>query len=274
MVDQNRITNWLLDHKSQTQPVYTQYDWPKSYLSGVFDFGVSINMSGIESEGRGLATNPALAIEKASAEAIERWICKALNISSVGVAVSGEKSARIHADFEAFERYYLNEHIRLNVPLHLITTDNINESQDLLNLLRQLEIQNEDTKVSFYRMNTLTDQFGVVCSIVNDNDTVYGFALTSNLVSALQKSFFEALPNYAAIKIPSLLKVDEIPWHLQDSFLNKLNPLLKTDFNTTKHQIFNQPKLAIEKIDIFQLPELVGCPIDPMRVHLQEFVND
>jgi hypothetical protein len=276
MADKNRITHWVLNHKNQTQPVYTQYDWPDTYLSGIYDFSASIEMRGIKAEGRGLAANPELAIEKASAEAVERWICKALNIPSVGVAVSGEKSARVHAEYEALERYYLKEHIRLDIPFNLTSTEDISSHQTLLSLLRQFNAQNKETKVSFFRMNISEGRFGVICSIIDDNSSVFGFSLTANLESALQKSFFEALPNYEAMKNPDYHKLTDLPWHLQNSFVYKIAPLLVPDNKNleVKSFTFKQPKLEIEKIDISQFAELNDCPIEPVRVHILEAVND
>jgi ribosomal protein S12 methylthiotransferase accessory factor YcaO len=110
MANQESIARWVLNNKRVLNPSLVQYDWPSRYLNGVYDFSVSVAVDGVEGLGRGLDRDRDLALEKACAEAIERYVCHRLGIDSIGVAVSGESDAGTHAELETLERYYFDQH--------------------------------------------------------------------------------------------------------------------------------------------------------------------
>src|SRR6185437_2300039 len=100
------------------------------YFSGLHDFEARIEVSGVAVVGRGIDFDPELAVEKASSEAIERLICNRLNISSEGFAIGGRRGADEHAKNEALERYYFNEHLRMQKPFRSIDSPIINGLSD------------------------------------------------------------------------------------------------------------------------------------------------
>lgn len=271
MVDKNTITNWLLFHKDLFKLSYTQYDWPDRYLPGLHDFSCHIEFGKIKSEGRGISSDPDLAIEKASAEAIERYICLKLNIPSIGVAVSGEKSALIHAENEAMERFYLKNHIDLQVPFKKINlTDPLIIS--ISNLINKFTSTNKDVGVNFYQMNTSYNKFGLICSIQNlkSNSYTFGFSFGSEYQKVFEKCFLEAIPNFAAIN-------DEVressqterPWHLSDNFKRQLLPLFAASMEIpNKVYEFDPPQVEVKSINMDQFPEVHNCPINPVHVKI------
>jgi hypothetical protein len=120
MANTNPITKWLISRKELFNLSFTQYGWPERYLPALYDFTAQISVNGISSQGRGTDFIAEVAIEKASAEAIERYLCKVLKMDSIGFSVSGFVSATEHAKFEALERYYLNRHLDLKIPFRRI----------------------------------------------------------------------------------------------------------------------------------------------------------
>lgn len=235
------------------------------------DFSCHIEFGKIKSEGRGISSDPDLAIEKASAEAIERYICLKLNIPSIGVAVSGEKSALIHAENEAMERFYLKNHIDLQVPFKKINlTDPLIIS--ISNLINKFTSTNKDVGVNFYQMNTSYNKFGLICSIQNlkSNSYTFGFSFGSEYQKVFEKCFLEAIPNFAAIN-------DEVressqterPWHLSDNFKRQLLPLFAASMEIpNKVYEFDPPQVEVKSINMDQFPEVHNCPINPVHVKI------
>lgn len=296
MAYKNAITRWLLNNKHLMALSFTQYDWPSNYLQGVYDFSAQIDFNGIQSEGRGIGFNPELALEKASAEAIERYICQKLKISSVGVAVSGANSSLDHASLEALERYYLNKHLKQEIPLHQID-EVLYLDFKIATILKDFKLQNnlkklnKKTEVFFFRMQTPNDLFGIVCVIRSIGELEmrwekiysYGFSVSKHFNHSLEKAFLEALPNFIALLENRYRNHLKKPWHLSLDFSEKINSLLFGN-DENKFYFYNSqynpnkiiyPILEILKIKWDQFPELKDCPIDPIQVTYadKEFVD-
>lgn len=270
MAYQNPITNWLIRRKDQFKLSYTQYEWPERYGLDLHDFSAQIEFGNLTSNGRGLSTHPEVAIEKASAEVIERYICQKLGIPSTGVAVSGESSSLIHAENEALERYYLNQHLKRKIPLaHFdLGTENLS----LITLIAQIQKRVPSTDLDFFRMQTMEGKFGLVCSIQNKINAVhsFGFSFGTDLRKVFAHSLYEALPNFVALCDDTLDASDsERPWHLKKVFRENIISLLKTDIDSQKLQVsIAAPQLKLESIGLDRFPELEGCPISPIRVQI------
>lgn len=286
MAHQNKIAKWVIQNKLRLQPVFTSFDWPARYrLNGCFDVRLRINCAGINAEGRGIALDSELAIEKASAEAIERWLCTHLGLSTVGVAVAGSESAEIHAANEILERFYLSDHIRLGQPFLWIGSSTLTESSALSALVKELLDSNRAARVDFFRMNTGPRRAGVVCRISESGlpETALGFALSNSLEKSMQHAFLEALPNWFAIKdLPAReqsigknklgFDSNHLPWHLSESFLDKIQPLLTDTDCRQPFAPIAEPNVQIERINIsangIGQSLLHDCPINPVRAIL------
>lgn len=280
MANSNPITKWLISRKELFKLSFTQYGWPEKYLPTLHDFTAEISMNGISCQGRGTDTNAEIAIEKAAAEAIERYLCKILKMDSIGFSVSGSVSALEHAKFEALERYCLNRHLHLNLPFHRIDESNVDPS--LMYLIRQFEENSSPTFVSFHQMHTSANEYGVVCFIEDTKLNIFsfGFAYDDNLNKSLKRSLLEAIPNFAAIKenetSAAPLKSSQtnsrtkMPWHLDREFYSQIVPLLFESKEGSSpridHNHFEKIEFEILKSDISILPELDGCPIDPVKI--------
>ncbi len=284
MANTNPITKWLISRKELFNLSFTQYGWPERYLPALYDFTAQISVNGISSQGRGTDFIAEVAIEKASAEAIERYLCKVLKMDSIGFSVSGFVSANEHAKFEALERYYLNRHLELKIPFLRIDERAIEAT--LVQTIDQLEDNSQSTFVSFHQMQTPIHEYGIVCIIEDTKLNVFsfGFAFSKNLDHSLKKSFVEAIPNFAALKekafsstisnsLPNIL-LENKPWHLSQSFYSQILPLIFVDSDVLNSKSENknveEPELETLQIKFDTLPELNDCPIDPVKVCIKK----
>jgi len=236
MANQTPLAAWLYSNREVLTPKFKELNWSKRLGLDLFDFSTRVTINGIESEGRGVDENRNLALEKSVSEAIERHICKSLDIDSVGVAVMGNIDPKNHAKYEALERYFLQKHLK--------TKSTFERFRNFQSELVQRFLQsNHRTSVSFYRMKTPRDFFGIICLIQNDSKKSLGFALTESEQKSVKKAFCEALPNFAWMMKAELLEIQSKPWHVEEEFLNKIMPLL----------INNESE---KRIDAFALPTL------------------
>jgi hypothetical protein len=186
------------------------------------------------------------------------------------VALSGKNSAAEHAMNEALERYFLFEHIQKGQAFYRVSREIIFNFKSLAAVTIHFKERNNLSEVNFYKMATPTGTNGIVCIIIDkNNNSICGFSYSDNLEKALLKSFYEALPNFAAIQDQNTKSLDkESVWHIEAEFLNKLIPLLNQSYEEETSFIFELPEICLKKIDISQFAELTGCPIDPVRAEV------
>lgn len=278
MANTNPITRWLLSKKDLFQLSITQYGWTDKYLPLVYDFTAQIEFGAIKVCGRGTDFNSETSIEKASAEAIERYLCKKLKMTSTGLSVSGRSSSLEHARNEALERFYLSSHLELRQPLARFP-DTIIEAQDIMSIVKEFKDRTSPTFVSFHQMSTPSNDYGIVCFIEETKSNIFsfGFSYGQNFEYSLQSAFLEAVPNFIALKENRELSTvgfqtlsrDNRPWHLSDKFHSQLTPLLLSDHSigTANLKSFVEyPNLDVTEINVESLKELSGCPIVPVKV--------
>ena len=264
MANQTRLTQWVLKHKTMLNPSFTEFNWPTRYFNGLSDFEAVLSIDGLTAIGRGIDANKELAIEKASSEAIERLICQRLCISSVGVAISGEVSSETHAQCEALERYYFDEHIKLNQPFILI------KSKSTEKLINQFKKQNDNATLEFYKMATPAPSFGIVCKIsCEQKNPLLGLSLDTDFERALNKSLNEALVKYARLMdspgtFHQEINANKDMWLCDTVFLNSIESLFNNQAKDSS--LISLPALSIKKLDISSIRELEGCPIDPIHI--------
>lgn len=284
MANTNPITKWLISRKEIFNLSFTQYGWPERYLPTLYDFTAQISANGFTSQGRGTDFSAEVAIEKASAEAIERYLCKVLKMDSVGFSVSGFVSATEHAKFEALERYYLNRHLKIKIPFRRIDESAIDAT--LMQMINQLEENSPSTFVSFHQMHTPINEYGVVCFIEDTKLNVFsfGFAFSNNLGHTLKRSFIEAIPNFAAQKEKELTArtktsfsthlQENKPWHLSQKFHSQMLPLIFDGSDLVNTKLENEKFEVLEfetlQINLDAVPELDTCPIDPVKVVIKK----
>jgi len=267
MANKTPLATWLYSKRTELNPRFREFNWPGKFLPGLFDFSTTIVWNGIQAEGRGVDARRGIALEKSVAESIERLICKTDGFDSVGFAVAGTHDPTLHAQFEALERYFLEQHIESRSPFQFI------ESSEAFS--KEFRSLNVGAEISFYRMATPENLFGLVCSIASPNHAnSLGFALSESLEDSFLRATLEALPNYAWLNDKDsdvgYEGAESIPWHVGADFLAKINPLLKIT-NAPENRIctFEIPKL--QKVDVphSTISILRDAPIQTARFTVQ-----
>lgn len=268
MANKTPLATWLYSKRQELNPRFREFNWPSKYLPGVFDFSTTVVWNGIEAEGRGVDALREVALEKSVAEAIERLICKFQQFDSVGFAIAGTHDPLLHAQHEALERYFLNRHIEGRLPFQLI------EESELVS--NQFRISNPDAKISFYRMATPDEMFGIVCSMnLPAKARSLGFALSDTLENSVRRATLEALPNYAWLADKDMRHEydgsESMPWHIDTDFVTKIDLLLGTNSKPeTQRDIFDIPKLQKLDVPYAVISILKDAPIQAARFVVQE----
>lgn len=267
MANKTSLAAWLYSNRQALNPRFKEFSWPERFLSGLFDFSTVLTWDGIEAEGRGVDTRREIALEKSVAEAIERLICKALGFDSIGYAAAATIDPMPHARFEALERFYLEKHNQTHTPFQKITAT--------CELAKTFRNQNPNSEISFYRMATPDDIFGVVCLIesLQSQKRSLGFALSDSLDNCLRRSLLEAMPNFAwLIEKNTNVEITEpaTPWHIDSDFLEKIVPLLKRKENSGDQICtFQIPILKNVEVSHSQITILKDAPLRTSRFVLQ-----
>ena len=246
MANKTSLAAWLYSNRQALSPRFKEFSWPERFLSGLFDFSTVLTLDGVEVEGRGVDTSREIALEKSVAEALERLICKNQGFDSVGFAVAATINPTTHARFEALERFYLGKHIQTKTSFKKITAN--------CQLAELFQAQNSNSEISYYRMATPENIFGVVCLIesLQNQQRSLGFALSDSLDNCLRRSLLEALPNFAwLIEKDTDIRTTEptTPWHIGSDFLKEIVPLLETKEN------------SVEQTGTFQIPGLKNVDV-------------
>ncbi|GIL16878.1 MAG: hypothetical protein BroJett040_06290 [Oligoflexia bacterium] len=261
MANHTPLASWLYSKRTQLNARFREFNWPSRIFPGVFDFETTISWKGIEANGRGVDSSREIALEKSVAEAIERLICLTLGFDSVGFAIAGTHDPSQHAKNECLERFFLNEHLKNGTSLYNATVD-FPEAE-------KLKILAPTAEVSFYRMNTPKNLFGISCRIhlADSKKTSLGFALSETLDHAARRSFFEALPSFAWLASDEKLELNELPWHLKTEFIEKLESLFAEDDRLKADQM-KSPSLSSIELDLTSLPIFEGAPIQTARYQI------
>lgn len=215
MAYQTLASAWLYSNRSFFDVQFFEKSWPKKYELPYFDFEVVGFFSGDKRIGRGVDRVREVALEKACAEFLENSICLENQVSSVGASLTSYQGHGNHALNEAYERYYLDRHIELKIPLLQQQTRN-----------NYLSGSSLSPQIEFYKFNSAYEHHGILCKISDDqkNFNSYGFSYSDSLEASFEKSFIEALPNFLYL----IEKGDKelLPWQLTQDFSNQINPLL------------------------------------------------
>lgn len=252
MANQTPLASWLYSKKAELNPRFKEFNWPDQVFPGVFDFETKISWGSIEVDGRGVDYKREIALEKSAAEAIERLICKTLNFDSVGLAVAGTHNPSEHAQFEVWERYYLNRHLEQKQPLARVEFES-SETKKFTSV-------NPNATLEFYRMKTPGNLFGIICRMVSLSSKAvsYGFSLSESLDNSVRRSMLEALPSFAWLISGDT--ASEIPWHIESNFVERLNSLL-VDKTAFVPEASLPPQLSKIDVPLDNVSILLDAPI-------------
>lgn len=215
MAHQTLASAWLYSNRSAFDVQFFEKGWPKKYDFPYFDFEVVGIVSGEKRIGRGVDRARDVALEKASAEFLENLICLDNQVSSVGASLTSYQGFEKHALNEAYERYYLDQLLELEIPL--LRQQTRSKYSSGLTLSPQIE---------FYKFNGAYEQHGILCKISQEdkNFNSYGFSYSNSIDVSLEKSFIEALPNFLYLNEKG--ENELLPWQLTQDFNNRICPLL------------------------------------------------
>lgn len=259
MANKTPLATWLYSKRLELNPRFKEFNWPARVFPDLYDFSTTISWNGVEAKGRGVDSSREIALEKSVAEAIERLICKSLGFVSVGFALAGTHDPADHAKFEAMERFFLKQHLDSKIPFHQISI----ETEDVQKF-RQL---NPKSTISFFRMQTPPEFYGVVCSMksAEGDATAVGFGLSDSLEKSMQRSMREALPNFAWFTEEDKDPVEELPWHIDQKFLARMEPLFTTAVNEPQNLRPAMPSLSRIDVEKSAIAILSNAPIQMAR---------
>lgn len=220
MAYQTQLTQWLYKNKSALNAQFKELNWAQDYGMPIYDFQTQISYNDITVRGRGIDLNRHVAFEKSIAESVEFLICLFNGVQSSGTAVGSGFDPSFHAQHECLERYFLNYHLKHNLGFAKLE----HESQ----LVKDFSRKNPNMEINFYKMNTEENFQGVICKVGNPQKliTSFGFALSEDQNTSIEKSFLEALPNMAWLE-KNKTNIDKNIWQLQPEFVTKINSLIQ-----------------------------------------------
>lgn len=268
MAHKTPLATWLYLNRSVLAPTFTEFKGTGELVPGLFDFSTKIMWQGTEIEGRGVDNRREIAFEKSVAECIERIICAAKNINSIGLAVSGGSHCpQTHAQFEALERFYLDEHLEKKIQLSEVKSDVI--------LANTFLAMNPECEVRFFQMATPTNLYGLVCQISDAERKSFGFALSDSMENSQRRSFLESIPSFCWLKNKKEFNHSElsVPWQISKEFIAIISPLLGT---TLVNNFCNSylPTLIAEEINYSNIPILKSAPLKVSKFKVTNIRGD
>ncbi|MBL7670305.1 MAG: hypothetical protein JNM39_07445 [Bdellovibrionaceae bacterium] len=264
MANKTPLASWLYSKRQELNPRFKEFNWPARVFPGLYDFSTTVSWNGVEAGGRGVDSQREIALEKSVAEAIERLICKSLGFDSVGFALAGTHDPSDHARFEAMERFFLKWHLENRIPFSQVSVEN----EDA----QKFRSQNPDAELSFFRMQTPSQLFGIVCSLKmkKTQSTALGFGLSNSLAKSIQHSFREALPNFAWLMDEDRNIEFEMPWHIDTKFLLQIEPLLARESRDEETLLLDMPSLTRLEVEKSKISVLSNAPIQTARFLVAE----
>lgn len=262
MAYQTVATRWLLGKKDQIDVSFVEHKWNIGPSFPYTDIEVLIRLDDKHTvTGRGTDLVGDIALEKASSEAIERWCCHILNISTVGCAVhSHRESAELNSKNEFAERFAFNKLKSKDIKPKALQSK---KTQELFGNLAKFYPGSE---VLFFELVTFTPDKTVLCLILDENTPIsLGLALEAREDSAVQKSFTEALRNYVSYKTDASLFFNSIQksmdfWCCNPEFLNQLLGLIKMDVEISSVAMLKPITKTLTR-SISEIVQIADCPL-------------
>jgi hypothetical protein len=271
MAHQTPIVRWMLDNRDRVKPSFIQYDWPSRYLNGLSDFSTTISIGGIQSIGRGVDADRELALEKSAAEAVERYICQALQMDSEGFAVSGDPDANAHAKRETLERYYFRQHRVKRLPFMSMNASLVLPQ----GIVEEFENRNGDSgELSLSKMASSSPFQGFVAILHFEGKPIcLGISLNHDSQRAANSAFNEAMINFARFRDdPIRFEEERLAnsdcWNCDPRILSEIDSLSQAaEINVAS---IAAPQLVPVNLDISQVEDLHDCPITPVKFTARE----
>ncbi len=243
-------TRWLLAQKSSLDVSFIEHKDIRAFMPNVTDIEVKISISGVIHSGRGTHPIGDLALEKASSEAIERWCCHKLRVSTVGCAIHSIKErAELNARSEFLERFLFDQFF----------------SKTISTLSSKIDPLGPSASINFYEL-TKTTIGSVVLALVFDSDKpiCLGLALEENIEQGFRKASIEALRNYSVYKSDrnyflQTAANDHNLWCCDSLFLKNIAEHLKA--TTASNQSLEIPAMKNSIQPVSEILRIGDCPL-------------
>jgi hypothetical protein len=276
MADHERLSQWVLSTAKDLNLRVTKLDWIDSYYKGYSDIAVNIEIDSKIYEGRGADIDSTVALMKGVTEAIERFVCRANNISSIGVAGHyNQDAAKENSLLESIERSSISTHFIQKIGMKLKSTESIS--------INTKDFGKVALKVHQFQMNAPEKCFGVFTLAEGIDSSfeiggIMGASVARNPEDALMKSSIECFRNVAALSMHSQASVsfDQFKKIKKPSSKDSQNLLFNQQYCKTLLDIFLHSK-AIEESRTVSLENpifesldyssdvLSGCPLKFVR---------
>lgn len=251
MAHKTVATRWLLSKKDLLNVSFVEHKDTHNLLLNLTDIEVKISVGGLIFSGRGTDSIGDIALEKASSEAVERWCCHKLEISTVGCAIrSTKEDAEKNSVSEFIERFYFDHF--LESPLH---TPNL-----------KTEPIGSASQIKYYEL-IKTEYGSVILSLVVDSrkPICLGLAFEKERQDGFKKSAIEALRNYAVYKenkssFQKVVDEDHNLWCCNPDILEKIFEKLSSPPATSKAFV-EIPKFKSSAQNVASILGIQDCPL-------------
>lgn len=201
MANLERLSQWVLGSAKDLNLQVTKLDWISDYYKDHLDIAVKMEIDAKTYEGRGSDVDSTLALMKGVTEAVERFVCRTNNVSSIGVAGHYDlELAKNNALLEFIERTSIWNHYSNKIGMKPISVHHIS--------VMTKDFGAVSLKVHQFQMNTPQGYFGVFTLAEGltsgfEIGGIMGASVCRNYDEALKKSSIECLRNVAALSVHS-----------------------------------------------------------------------
>lgn len=252
MAHQTVATRWLLSKKDLLKVSFVEHKDAQNLLPNLTDIEVKIFVDEFTFSGRGTDSVGDIALEKASSEAIERWCCHKLGISTVGCAIhSTKEAAEQNSVCEFIERFYFDQFL----------------SHSVRTLESKIESISQEAKINYYELAATEYGTIILCLIIDSKKPVcLGLALEKEHKNGFKKAAVEALRNYAVYKenkthFLKLVEEDLNLWCCSPNLLSKIFDRLSSQPAATSNSLINTPQFNSLSQNVSSILEIEDCPL-------------
>lgn len=263
MANQTSLTEWLFERREVLNLQYKAFAWPKDFCLRLFDYECRITTDNETFVGRGSDADEATAIEKSSAEALERAFCFFNGLSSEGAALrKTRESAQRGAEVEAVERFHFQRCLRFRLPIGIW-----DPSQGLIApSLAAIKKLHPLIEVDFGEIKASAGHHVLVCLLGYRDQGFAGISAGTEYGTTAQKCLIEALRNFTAyLDSPAVYEAavasDANLWCGQRAFYDQVKSL----FSKTVDSSFRQIYFANTEVLRERVPEVLHGPFVVVR---------
>ncbi|MBL7545124.1 MAG: hypothetical protein JNL11_15005 [Bdellovibrionaceae bacterium] len=244
-------TRWLLSKKDLLKVSFAEHKDTFNLLPNLTDIEVKISVGSLTFSGRGTDLVGDIALEKASSEAVERWCCHKLEISTVGCAIrSTEEDAESSSVSEFIERFYFDQFLEHSFHALRSKTESIAP----------------EAQINYYKL-AKTKYGSVILGLVVDSEKpiCLGLALEKDLNVGFSKAATEALRNYTVYRENKSDFVDAVSndhnlWCCNPDLLSKIFGRLSS-VPTTSNFFVGVPKFKSITQNVSSILDIKDCPL-------------